>query len=35
MQVANVEKVMNDFELTLSWMFKCKRLFIKTIQNTT
>jgi hypothetical protein len=31
----NCEKVINDFELALSWMFKCKRLLIKTIQNTT
>jgi hypothetical protein len=29
------EKVMNDFELALSWMFKCKHLLIKTIQNKT
>jgi hypothetical protein len=27
-------KVMNDFELALSWMFKCKT-FIKMIQNIT
>jgi hypothetical protein len=28
------DKVINDFELALSWMFKYKRLLIKTIQNT-